>query len=83
MRNFLYRCRLTLPEIEIMGADLPHTLLNYSSGKPRGRRATQEDVDDATEKMREAYERKMREREKRKAETGPTVDEIFGGALED
>lgn len=67
-----------------MGADLPHTLFKHSDGgKPKGRRATQEDVDDATEKMREAYERKMRERdEKRKEENGPTVDEVFGGALE-
>lgn len=68
-----------------MSADLPHTLFKHSdAGKPKGRRATQEDVDDATEKMREAYERKMREREEqRKKDMGPTVDEIFGGALED
>lgn len=81
MRNFGYRCQLTLPEIEIMGADLPHTL--YKRSKGGGRKPTQTDVDEATAKMREAYERKQREREEEKKKNGVTVDDIFGGALED
>lgn len=63
-----------------MGADLPHTL--YKSKDAR-KRSAQADVDDATAKMKEAYERKMRAREEeRKQEIGLTVDDIFGGALE-
>ena len=65
-----------------MGADLPHTL--YRKSGLKSRKVTQDDVDDATERMREAYERKRKERdEERKRQLGPTVEEIFGGALED
>ena len=82
MRNFPYRCQLTLPEIELMGADLPHTL--YRRSKDGGRKSTQSDVDDATAKMKEAYERKQREKEaEREKRNGLTVEEIFGGALEE
>ena len=63
-----------------MGADLPHTV--YKGIRKDGKKATQEDVDDATAKVKEAYERKMREREQKRKETAPTVEEIFGGALE-
>ena len=80
IRNFGYRCLLTMPEIELMGADLPHTLYKSKDAK---KRSAQADVDDATAKMKEAYERKMRAREEeRKQEMGLTVYDIFGGALE-
>lgn len=64
-----------------MGADLPHTL--YKSIRKDGKKATQADVDEATARMMEAYAAKMKAREEKRKETAPTVDEVFGGALED
>jgi len=70
IRNFAYQCKLTLPEIELMMADLPHTLYSRRDGKPR-----QSDIDEATRLMREAYEKKRRGEEY-------TVEEIFAGKAE-
>lgn len=73
MRSWGYRCFLTLPQIELMMCDLPHTLYNRKNGK---KKVTEKDVADAEALMREAYERK---KAKREAEKSYTVDEIFAG----
>ena len=65
-----------------MAADLPHTLLRRTKTGPG--KVTQDDIDLATEKMRLAYERrKKREEEEKKKQNNPTVEDIFGGALEE
>lgn len=66
--NYDYRWRLTLPQVEMMMADLPHTLFK-SKDKSK---VSQADVDDATRKTIEAYNRK-------KLKEGFTVDEVFRG----
>ena len=58
-----------------MMADLPHTLYNHKKAE---KKVTQEDVDDAEAKMREAYE-KRKEQEQRQSFT---IEEIFAGAAE-
>lgn len=64
-----------MPQIELMMADLPHTLYKTKGGKPK-----ESDVEDAERKMREAYERKRKMRENE----GFTIEEIFEGKdLED
>lgn len=75
VRNFDYRWRLTLPQIEVMMSDLPHTLYNMANKKPKI-----SDVEDAERKMREAYEKRRKEKERE----GYTVEELFEGKeLED
>lgn len=69
IRNFAYRCQLSVPEIELMMADLPHTLYKPSrKGKP-----TQKDVDEATRMALEAMEKKKRKREAEEV----TIEDIF------
>ena len=56
-------------------SDLPHTLYNMANKKPKIG-----DVEDAERKMREAYEKKRKEKERE----GYTVEELFEGKeLED
>ena len=69
IRNFAYRCRLTIPQIEIMSADIPHTL--YKGGGGRKGKVTQADVDEAERLTREAAERKRKK--------AFTVEEVFNG----
>ena len=64
-----------MPQIELMQADLPHTLYNFKDNKP----------DDECERLnREALE-KARARRRKKAEaSGPrayTLEEVFSGPL--
>ena len=73
IRNFAYRCQLTIPQIEIMGADTPHTL--YRRRKDNGK-VSQADVDDATRKTLESAKRKKEEREKKREYT---IEEVFEG----
>lgn len=54
-----------------MLADLPHTLYKRR-GKDGGKVNTQEEVDEATRLMQEAYERKQREE-------GYSINDIFAG----
>lgn len=68
IRNYAYRCRLTMPQIELMMADLPHTLFKKKHDKP-----TQSDVDEAMRLTMEAAERKR----KKKEEEGMTIEELF------
>ena len=51
-------------------SDLPHTLYNMANKKPKI-----SDVEDAERKMREAYEKKRKEKERE----GYTVEELFEG----
>lgn len=62
-----------MPQIELMSADLPHTL--YHSKKKND----EADMDDAIRKTREAAERK-----RRAMEAGQyTVQDIFDGVADD
>ena len=58
-----------MPQIEIMSADIPHTL--YRGGKGSSGKVTQADVDEAERLTREAAERKRKK--------VYTVDEVFNG----
>lgn len=60
-----------MPQIELMMSDLPHTL--YKDGKGK---VTQKAVDDAMQKMQEAYERKKKRQEAEK-ERSYTIEEVF------
>lgn len=59
-----------MPQIELMMADLPHTLYKKKGGMPK-----EKDVEDAERLMREAYEKKRKARETE----GYTIEEIFAG----
>lgn len=59
----------------MMMADLPHTLYRHKgNGKPKA-----SDVADAEARMREAYAKKMRERN---PEEGYTINEVFEGVAD-
>lgn len=73
-----------MPQIEIMQADLPHTLLNRNGKKgKRGKKpAIDENYkcnpnDNAFALQREAVERKRRKMEAEGKEVNYTMDEIF------
>lgn len=70
VRDWGYRCELTLPQIELMQSDLPHTLYKNKNNK-----ASKEDIDEAERAMMEALERKK----KRMESKGLTIDEVFNG----
>ena len=76
IRNFTYRCLLTLPEIEVMSADTPHTL--YKRGAMGGgSKPTESDIEEATRLTLEAQKRKE---ERRRREAGQyTIEEVFAG----
>lgn len=71
---------LTLPQIEIMQSDLPHTLYNHD---PKDKKDTkvysQSDIDEATRLCEESLKRSRARRAKRQQEQGYTLDEIFNG----
>ncbi len=76
--NFGYRWILTIPQIQIMQADLPHTL--YLRDKKKGKKKATEDnyqynpTDPAIEKTMES----IRKRKERMAqEQGFTTEELF------
>jgi hypothetical protein len=71
-----------MPQIELMQADLPHTLYNYKNNKP----------DDECERLnKEAMEKSRARREAaaasaKKQESGErqfTLDEVFSGAADE
>ena len=69
---------LTLPQIELMQSDLPHTLFHPKDGKDT-KVYSQEDVDEATRLNEESLKRSHERRMKRQQEQGYTLDEIFNG----
>jgi hypothetical protein len=79
-RNWTYRCVLTMPQIELMQSDLPHTLYNHD---PKDKKDTkvysQSDIDEATRLCEESLKRSRERRAKRQQTEGYTLDEIFNG----
>lgn len=78
VRNWEYRCVLTLPQIELMQSDLPHTLYNHKDkdGNPSVNKA---DYDEAVRANEESLKRSIERRRKRQQEQGYTTEEIFKG----
>lgn len=70
-RNWGYRCELTLPQIELMQSDLPHTLFLKKKKNIVD--------DDAVRLQMEANKKAEQRRKARQQKEGYTVDEIFGG----
>ena len=90
VRNWTYRCELTLPQIELMMSDLPHVLYKSVRKKtkhsardvnPMERTFSRQDIDEATAANEESI-RRSRER-RRRQEQGFTVDEVFNGAADE
>lgn len=71
---------LTLPQIELMQSDLPHSLYNYNKeGKKDNEVYSQSDIDEATRLCEESLKRSRERRAKRQQEQGYTLDEVFNG----
>lgn len=75
-RSWGYRCELTKPQIEIMLADLPHTL--YKFDKKKGKENVT--VDDEAIRLQEEANRKAAERRKKKSFE---LEEIFAGEADE
>ena len=76
VRNWGYRCELTLPQIELMQTDLPHTLYIRKNDKGGGKKNTV--ASDEVIRLQEEANRRMRERKKKqKQEDTYSVDELF------
>ncbi len=77
VRSWGYRCFLTLPQIELMQADLPHTLYHFDKKGNKGpnKPVSQADIDEAERLTREAAERKQMAKKE-----GYTTEELFNGA---
>ena len=77
--NYGYRWILTMPQIEIMQADLPHTLYNRRSGKKDGAADgfKYNPEDPAIAKTIEAMRRRKERMEKEGKEVEYTMDELF------
>ena len=75
-RNWGYRCELTLPQIDLMQSDLPHTLYNNSKG---GNTPSQEDYDEAARLNELSLKRALEKRKKRQQEEGYLLNEVFNG----
>jgi hypothetical protein len=91
VRNWTYRCELTIPQIEIMMSDLPHVL--YKSTKerktttaknddPMKRTFSRQDIEEAAA-ANEASIRKARERRMMEQKAVYTTEEIFNGAADE
>lgn len=79
VRNWGYRCVLTLPQIELMQSDLPHTLYNFKSKGQKGQSFSQSDIDEAEKLNLLARQKSEENRRKRQQKEGYTIDEIFNG----
>jgi hypothetical protein len=79
VRHWGYRCELTNPLIDLMMADLPHTLFN-----PKDTRAEEIANDPSIElNMQAAMRKKERmEREQREKEGKLTLDDVFNESAE-
>lgn len=71
VRNWGYRCELTMPQIELMMSDLPHTLYGEQDKKESEEGTTL--TDDVMQKQLEAN-RRAKERRERK---GVTINDLF------
>lgn len=74
VRNWTYNCELTMPQIEMMMSDLPHTSFRRRKAAKGG-----PDADGYEESVR-LNEESLRRFRERTAGKGLTVDEVFGGA---
>ena len=76
-RSFGYRCVLTCAQIELMQADLPHTL--WKDHKTRSAEKANTEVSEKVLRLQEEAIRKARERrEKKDGESSyNSVDELF------
>ena len=73
VRHWGYRCFLTLPQIELMSADLPHTL--YRNKKKA-------DADEEAEMIRMTQE--AAERRRKAKESGEyTIEDVFDGLADE
>lgn len=77
VRNWGYRCVLTLPQIELMQSDLPHTLYNMKKKGDGGKKFSQADIDEAERLNLLARQKAEERRKRRQQEEGYTIDEIF------
>lgn len=68
-----------MPQIELMQADLPHTLYNRSTDE---KKITASDISEAERLTKEAMERKRKAREQRQMEESITIEEIFNTAAD-
>lgn len=78
VRNWAYRCVLTLPQIELMQSDLPHTLY-IRKDKNGNKSVSRADYDDAVRANEESLRRSIERRRKRQQEQGYHLNEIFNG----
>lgn len=80
VRNWAYRCVLTLPQIELMQSDLPHTMYNHKKKDKDGNKSVSKaDYDEAVKKNEESLRRSIERRKKRQQEQGYHLNEIFNG----
>lgn len=69
---------MTLPQIEIMMSDLPHTLyLKTDKDGKKKKKVSKEDYDKAAE-----INRRLAEKARKRREAELTVDDVFNGKLE-
>ena len=73
VRSWGYRCFLTIPQIELMQSDLPHTLYNFKKKVV---------VDDEAIRLQEEANKKARARRENQGQRQYTLDEIFAGAAD-
>ena len=79
VRNWAYRCVLTLPQIELMQSDLPHTLYNTKKKEGGGNGFSKSDLEDAERLNAMAMQKAAERRKRRQQKEGYTIDEIFNG----
>jgi hypothetical protein len=82
VRNWGYRCVLTLPQIELMSSDLPHTLYHHTD-KNGNKSVSKADYDDAVRANEESLRRSIERRKKRQQEQGYHLNEIFKGEADE
>lgn len=73
---------LTLPQIELMQSDLPHTLFLHKD-KAGNKGVSKESYDEAQRANEESLRRSIERRKKRQQEQGYTLNEIFNGEADE
>jgi len=84
VRNWAYRCELTLPQIELMMSDLPHTLYRRhqnETNNPKGLKKSE--YDEAVRRNMESIRKSRERRKKERAEQAPTIEELFNGVADE
>lgn len=79
IRNWGYRCYLTLPQIELMMADLPHPLFPQKAGESGNKAYSQSDIDEATALTMAAMKRNREKHPIQDREQSYTLEEVFNG----